>query len=234
MAPNGVSQPSSEIIDLTHALIPGQVPACAGHPCYNASLSFGIAKGDFANVHTLTLGTHTGTHIDAPYHFFMDGTTVDRVDLSLLSAAPAVVADLRTKTSHERIVWDDLRTAVEEIEARRVRVLLLCTGWSRNWNKPNYSKHPFLDPDAARRLFELGVRVIGLDTMSPDKVTDEEETADVHRIFLGSGGIIVENLTHLEALIDCGWKHITVSLLPLNLAGCDGSPIRAVAWEGVQ
>ncbi|KAI9063719.1 putative cyclase [Trametes sanguinea] len=228
------SAPSGTIVDLTHQLIPGQVPACAGHPCYNASLSFGLAKGDFANVHTLTLGTHTGTHIDAPYHFFQDGATVDKLDLALLSAAPAVVADLRARASHERIVWDDLAAAVEDIKQRGARVLLLCTGWSRHWNTPTYSKHPFLDPDVARRLLELGVKVIGLDAMSPDKVTDEEETADVHRVFLGSGGIIVENLTRLETLIENEWRHITVSLLPLNLSGCDGSPIRAVAWEGAQ
>ncbi|KAI8978218.1 putative cyclase [Trametes punicea] len=222
------------IIDLTHPLVPGQVPACAGHPCYNASLALSLANGDFANVHTLTLGTHTGTHIDAPYHFFPDGTTVDRLDLSLLSAAPAVVADLRTKGSRGCIVWDDLADAAEEINRRRARVLLLCTGWSRNWNTPKYNQHPFLDADAARCLMDLGVRVIGLDTMSPDKVTDEEETADVHRVFLGSGGIIVENLNRLDVLVDSGWRNITVSLLPLNLGGCDGSPIRAVAWDGTQ
>ncbi|CDO72613.1 hypothetical protein BN946_scf184985.g32 [Trametes cinnabarina] len=174
------STSSQTIIDLTQPLVPGKVPACAGHPCYNASLNYSLAKGDFANVHALTLGTHTGTHIDAPYHFFMDGATVDQLDLSILSAVPAVVADLRAKTSHERIVWDDLTAAADEIQRSGARVLLLCTGWSRDWNTPNYSKHPFLDPDVARRLLDLDVQVIGLDTMSPDKVTEEEETADVH------------------------------------------------------
>ncbi|EIW54004.1 putative cyclase [Trametes versicolor FP-101664 SS1] len=220
------------VIDLTHALVPGQVPACAGHPCYTASPCLSLAAGEFANVHALTLGTHTGTHIDAPYHFFADGVTVDRLDLTLLSAAPAVVADLRGKRAHERIVWADLADAAEEVKARGARVLLLCTGWSRHWNTETYSAHPFVDADAARRLLDLGVKVLGLDTMSPDKVTADEECADVHHVVLGSGGIIVENLTGLETIVDGGWKQIVVSLLPLSLAGCDGSPIRAVAWEG--
>ncbi|KAI0800338.1 hypothetical protein C8Q74DRAFT_1192662 [Fomes fomentarius] len=222
------------VIDLSHPLVSGQVPACNGHPCYRASLDFSLAKGDFANVHALTLGTHTGTHLDAPYHFFVDGTTVDRLDLGLLAAAPAVVADVRHRGAHERITWDDLEAAgaTEEVRRRAARILLLCTGWSRNWAKSNYNDHPFLDADAARKTLALGVRVIGLDTLSPDEVTPEKEGAEVHRVVLGSGGVIVENMARLDELVDRGWKNVTVSLLPLNLDGCDGSPLRAVAWEG--
>ncbi|KAI0753451.1 putative cyclase [Daedaleopsis nitida] len=225
---------SHNVLDLTHPLVSGQVPACHGHPCYRASLDFSLAKGDFANVHALTLGTHTGTHLDAPYHFFTDGATVDRLDLTLLAAAPAVVADVRHRGAHERISWEDLTDAANEVTRRKARVLLLCTGWSRNWAQLNYSDHPYLDSEAARKLLGMGVRVIGLDTLSPDEVTPEREGADVHRIVLGSGGIIVENMARLDALLDCGWKNVTVSLLPLNLDGCDGSPLRAVAWEGAE
>ncbi|TBU22929.1 putative cyclase [Dichomitus squalens] len=225
---------SRAIIDLSHPLISGQVPTCIGHPCFSASLNFSLAKGDFANVHALTIGTHTGTHLDAPYHFFENGATVDCLDLTLLAAAPAVVADVRHRSAHERIIWEDLMPAAEEVTRRGARVLLLCTGWSRNWTKANYSDHPYLDAEAVKRVLGLGVRVIGLDTLSPDEVTPEREGADVHRAVLGNGGIIVENLTRLDALVDSGWKCITVSLLPLNLGGCDGSPLRAVAWDGTE
>ncbi|KAI0740670.1 putative cyclase [Earliella scabrosa] len=222
------------VVDLTHPLVSGQVPACNGHPCYRASLDFSLAKGDFANVHALTLGTHTGTHLDAPYHFFPNGTTVDRLDLALLAAAPAVVADVRHRGAHERITWEDLEHtgALEEVRRRGARVLLLCTGWSKQWAQPNYSDHPFLDAEAARQILGMGVRVIGIDTLSPDEVTPEKEGADVHRVVLGSGGVIVENMARLDVLVDSRWKNVTVSLLPLNLDGCDGSPVRAVAWDG--
>ncbi|RPD57357.1 putative cyclase [Lentinus tigrinus ALCF2SS1-7] len=222
------------VIDLTHPLVPGKVPAWPGHPCYNASLNSSLAKGQPANVHALTIGTHTGTHLDAPYHFFMDGVTVDRLDLTLLTAAPAVVADVRHRGAHERITWEDLSAAAMEVRRREARVLLLCTGWSRHWGQPNYSDHPWLDAEAAHRVLDLGVRVIGLDTLSPDELTPEKEGADVHRIVLGSGGVIVENLARLDTLVDSGWKSVVVSLLPLALEGCDGSPLRAVAWEGAQ
>ena len=223
-----------KLIDLSHSLVSGQVPACTGHPSFHASLTFGLAKGDLANVHSLALGTHTGTHLDAPYHFFEDGATVDRLDLSLLTAAPAVVADVRHRGAHERITWKDLAPTAEEITRRDARVLLLCTGWARNWAQANYRDHPYVDVEAVKQIMGLGVKVIGLDTLSPDEVTPEAEGAGVHRVVLGNGGIIVENLARLDALVESGWKCVTVSLLPLSLDGCDGSPVRAVAWEGTE
>ena len=220
------------VLDLSHPLLSAQVPACAGHPCYHATPILSLSKGDDANVHSLTLGTHTGTHMDAPLHFFQDGVSVDALDLSLLAAAPAVVADVRHKgTPHARIVWDDLAGAEAEVRRSGARVLLLCTGWSRNWGRENYTDHPFLDVEAARRILEMGVRVIGLDTQSPDEVAPGFEGKDVHLVFLGAGGIIVENMNGLERLVDNGWKKIVVSMLPLRLEGLDGSPLRAVAWE---
>ncbi|EMD33213.1 hypothetical protein CERSUDRAFT_87532 [Gelatoporia subvermispora B] len=224
--------PDSEraAIDLTHPLVNDKVPACHGHPCYSARLTFNLAAGDFANVHTLTLGSHTGTHIDAPYHFFLQGRTVDQLDLALLCAAPAIVVDLRHKRAHERIDWADLSRHVPAM--RPGAVLLLCTGWSRHWSTPQYRDHPFLDADAARRVMDMGVRVVGMDTLSPDEMTGDEDTGEVHRVVLGEGGVIVENLTRLGELVDAGFQQPLVSLLPLNLAGCDGSPVRAVAWEG--
>lgn len=224
--------PKSTVIDLTHPLISNEVPACDGHPSYKACCVSSIANGALSNVHSLTLGTHTGTHIDSPYHFFDDGVTVDRLDLSLLTAVPAVVVDLRSKKARERIDWDDLK----EYEGRlhTGAAVLLCTGWSRNWCKTNYSDHPYLGAEAAKRILEKGVKVLGVDTMSPDAVTQESgDSGIVHRVVLGNGGVIVENLRGLEDVLESGIRDedIMVSLLPLKLEACDGSPIRAVAWS---
>ena len=78
-----------------------------------------------------------------------------------------------------------------------------------------------------------GVRALGIDTLSPDRVAlDESEEIEypVHRLLLGAGIVIVENLANLDKLAAEG---MTVSLFPLSLKGCDGSPIRAVAWTSV-
>ncbi|KAL4245071.1 Cyclase 1 superfamily protein [Abortiporus biennis] len=191
-----------------------------------------LSKGEFANVHTLLIGTHTGTHVDAPYHFFEDGITVDELDLNLLTAAPAVVVDLRNKVAHERITWEgDLRRYEERM--KEGVVVLLCTGWSKNWCKPNYSDHPFLDPGAAEKIMERGVKAIGIDAMSPDEVTEEGgDCGKVHRTVLGNSGIIIENLNDLGRILESGieGEGLRVSVLPLRLDKCDGSPVRAVAW----
>ncbi|KAI0821177.1 putative cyclase [Irpex lacteus] len=218
------------VVDLTHSLVSSEVPACDGHPKYAACCLSHVSRGDVSTCHSLTMGTHTGTHIDAPYHFIENGTTVDKLDLSLLTAAPAVVVDLRWKKAREPIHWEDF--AKYESRLREGVALLLCTGWSKNWKTSRYAEHPFLDVGAAIRIMEKGVRVIGVDTMSPDEIGEEGDTGRVHREWLGAGGIIVENINGLERILELGTSNdLRVSLLPLNLVDCDGSPIRAVAWE---
>jgi kynurenine formamidase len=118
----------------------------------------------------------------------------------------------------------------------------------------HYFDHPWLAADVAERLLALGVRVVGTDTMSPDQspfpasagargergangAEGEGPVSDfgVHKALLGAGGLIVENLANLDTLMaaqDAAGPdaEVIVSLLPLKIAGCDGSPIRAVAW----
>lgn len=219
-----------DIIDLSQPLVTGKVYACEGHPSFKASCISHVADGAFATVHSLSLATHTGTHVDAPYHFFADGARVDKLDLALLTAAPAVVADLRAKGSREKITWDDLRPYAPRMKPGVA--LVVCTGWSKNWGKDIYVAHPYLDPATADKILETGVRVIAVDMMSPDLVTDEEgDVGHFHRAWLGKGAIIVENLNGLERLLSVDQEKLRVGLTPLNLIDCDGSPIRAVAWE---
>lgn len=219
-----------EVIDLTHPLISLETPACEGHPKYAAHCLSHVLNGDKSTIHRLELGTHTGTHIDAPYHFLEDGLTVDKLDISLLTAAPAVVVDLRWKKPRECIVWEDIAKYENRLGAGVA--LLLCTGWSRNWGQPNYAEHPFLDVDAAKKIIGRGVKVIGIDAMSPDEVREEGgDTCLVHGVVLGADGVIVENMNGLERLLEGEiLGDLRVSLLPLKLVDCDGSPIRAVAW----
>lgn len=181
------------------------------------------------NVTSLSLGSHTGTHIDAPSHFVEFGKTVDRLDLSMLVGS-AVVLDLTVKNARERITWDDIISDPDFLTLVRDRhIVLIRTGWSHHWKTKTYLDHPFLDRSAAINLMELGVRVLGVDTLSPDQTMTDGSEGDfgVHESILGAGGAIVENLTGLQFLPS---KTVQVSFLPLKLTGIDGSPIRAVAW----
>jgi kynurenine formamidase len=111
-------------------------------------------------------------------------------------------------------------------------ILLLRTGWSDHWCTPKYLDHPILGQAAAERIMATGVRVVGIDTFSPDE-TRADGTAgaggfSAHEAILGCGWIIIENLRNLDQLQTDGFM---VSFLPLNIKGGDGSPVRAVAWK---
>lgn len=200
-----------------------------GHPTFAAVKTSSIPE-QRSNVTALSFGSHMGTHIDAPSHFIAEGETIDAFDLNRLLGR-AVVVDVRGKRPRESITWADMQKYEEKL-CEGV-IVLICTGWSQFWGQANYGDHPFLDVDAARKLMERGVRVIGLDSLSPDemKVGEEEcEDSGVHGVVLGAGGAIAENLRGVEEVI--GMERPVVSLLPIKIGGCDGSPIRAIAFEG--
>lgn len=213
------------IIDLSHTLGPTGMTIWPGHPAFS---SFKLQTK--RSVTVLSFGSHTGTHIDAPSHFIADGLAIDEVDLQRLFGR-AVVVDVRGKGARERITWEDVKGCEDKLGEGVI--VLLCTGWSRYWGTDTYREHPFLDPDAARRLVERGVRVIGVDTLGPDemKLDGEEEAEGVsaHEVILGAGGLIAENLRGVEEVI--GMERPIVSLLPIKIGGCDGAPIRAIAFE---
>ena len=215
------------IIDLSHPLAPTGPSYCPGHPVFTSEQVMTITRNG-SYVSRLTVGSHTGTHLDAPVHFIEGGATVSDIDLSSL-VGPAIVVDVRGKGFHGAITWDDIAPQAGKLNSGVT--LLLCTGWSQHWGKKEYMKSPHLSEEAARKIMEHGVRVVGIDVFSVDGEAPEGavETDAVHRLLLGNGILIAENLTNVETLLD-GSAYL-VSLLPLNLPGCDGSPIRAVAWK---
>jgi kynurenine formamidase len=110
-------------------------------------------------------------------------------------------------------------------------MLLLCTGWDARWGSEAYFDHPFLEGDVAERVVAAGVRTIGLDAPSLDETVLSGEPAGgfaAHFAVLGAGGVIVENLRNLAAVRS---PEPVVSVLPLPLAGADGAPVRAVAFD---
>lgn len=215
------------VVDLSHPLSPTGLSYCTGHPVFTSERVMTVARNG-SNVSRLTIGSHTGTHLDAPVHFFEGAAAVSDVDLSSL-VGPAVVVDVRGKEFHAAITWDDIAPQAGKLGPEVA--LLLCTGWSQHWSREEYMKSPHLTEEAAQKIVERGVRIVGIDVFSVDGEVLEgsRETHAVHRLLLGNGVLIAENLTNVEALLD-GSAYL-VSLLPLNFQGCDGSPIRAVAWK---
>ncbi|KAF8262202.1 putative cyclase [Lactarius quietus] len=229
------------LIDLTQPL-DWNASVYPGDPPFSSRQSCTVRKHGYS-IHALSCSSHVGTHIDAPSHFIADGATIDQLPPSAF-ILPALVLDVSHKQERECISWDAVEPVADHI--RPGTAVLFHTGWSQYWGDTSGGRcfdHPWLATDVAERLVALGVRLIGVDTMSPDQsppvgdgVDDDDFAPDfgVHSAILGTGGLIVENLTNLDGLLAAQKKEpgteVIVSVLPLRIVGCDGSPVRAVAW----
>ena len=170
------------------------------------------------NLSRIDFCVHTGTHMDAPFHFLTGAETIDRVPLERCLATARMI-DLRS-IAGDTIGLADLEPHGHAL--RQARAAVLHTGWSKHWEAPHYfTGHPCLAADAAQFLAACGVHLVGVDMPSVDRAP-----YPAHRVLLGAGLLIVENLTNLEAI---GTDQFQLIVLPLKLAGRDGSPVRAVA-----
>ncbi len=218
------------------------LPVTAGMAVYPGDPEVRIAPAltvgaDGVAVARLDLGTHTGTHLDAPAHSIAGARTVERIPLELL-VGPARVLRVGPEpaAAGESITRDRLADAIPD---RLPWIVCIATGWDAHFGTATALRHPSISLDLARLLWERGARVLGVDCFSPDPTAGGVESggaepgeadagADpmpVHRFWLGGDGVIVENLTRLTELPGL----VEMSLLPLRLDGSDGSPIRAVA-----
>ena len=197
---------------------------------------------DGYRVTEVRLGSHSGTHIDAPNHTEPDGRTIDEFDVGEFTF-DAFLVDCAGTEAREAIELDDLPDGLrgdpdEKNDSTNDEMLIFRTGWDVHWGTDRYFDHPYLSREVASWCAERGYHV-GLDALSPDPSPSEKEvdatagadsTAEpdgvpAHRELLGSGRFVLENLTGLADLPD-GFELRTY---PLPLAESDGSPVRAVA-----
>ncbi len=176
-----------------------------------------IEEGADANVSRVNMSVHTGTHIDAPYHFLADGGSVEDIPIKLLTGRAYVLhipddVDLITKDLVEN----------STIPPRTKRVLFK-TRNSKIWNsnRKTFDKnYVALAPDAGAYLIKRGVKLVGIDYLS---IAPFGESVPTHEVLLKSGVIIVEGLN----LSEVSQGRYTLYCLPLKLAGADGAPARA-------
>ena len=174
-----------------------------------------ITQGYVANVSRLTLSSHSGTHLDAPRHFFMQGAAIDALDLGWL-LGPARVCAMHT-TAH--ITADDLHP----LQLAGVKRVLFHTVNSALWDVPTFQpNYVALTTSAAQLLVDLGVQLVGIDYLSVDAFTRQD--FPVHRLLLGAGVLILEGLD-LRAVPPGDYELL---VLPLLLRNGDGAPARAV------
>jgi arylformamidase len=213
------------IIDLSQDLSE-QTPAFPGDPSLKITVLDSTATASTAgerhlNSSHLSMGLHCGTHMDAPYHFFEDGETIDRTPLAWY-VGPALL--IRLPCDAHGMTIEPHHLAPHAAQLRGLGRVVLNTGWHHRWGREDYFvAHPVISGAAAQFMVDCGVRLVGVDTPSVDR-----PPYDAHLAFLGAGTLIVENLTNLDAITSDVFELIVV---PLKILGRDASPVRALAVE---
>jgi kynurenine formamidase len=216
----------TRVVDLSVSVGAGTV-VYPGDPEPELTVHSTIERDGF-NLLRVHMGSQTGTHVDAPYHFEQDAPRIDEVPLERF-LGPAVVVDARAAGARGRITWEYVEPVADRLSAGVI--VLLHTGWSAHYGTPAYFANPFLDAEACRRLLDLGVRTICIDAINLDETPDEEHPGEgfpVHHLIANAGGVIGENFRHLEQV---DWDEPFVMCLPVALEAADGAPVRAVAVE---
>jgi len=205
-----------EIYDISVSLHT-QMPVWPGESRFDILQTSTIEDGDEANVSHLSFGAHTGTHVDAPFHFITDGVSLDKISLDHFIGDAVVIEIIDVDIITEK----DIKKAIDLDSGSRV---LFKTRNSQIWAKgENDFQEDFvaLSPDAAQYLVNLGAKLVGIDYLSIAPYTDSNPT---HEILLGAGIPILEGLD----LSKISPGQYSLFCLPLKIFGADGAPARAV------
>ncbi len=197
------------------------VPIDANLPTYPGNTPFSlepvrrIATGGNSNISTLHLSAHTGTHVDAPRHFFDAAAGADRLPLEILMGRARVV-DI---VSRHSIDADEL-AGVDLYDDVRV---LFRTCNSRLWGTAIFHEdYVGVTESGARYLVEHGIKLVGVDYLSVEPF--ETPGAPAHHLLLGGGIIVIEGLNLIE--VEAGVYDMIC--LPLRIVDSDGAPARVV------
>jgi len=209
-------------IDLT-LTISESIPSFPGSPTPQF-ISWSDIKDDGYNLELLFLSSHTGTHMDAPYHFTKNGQKIHQIPLDRLIGKATIIKLYKTKntaiTKSDIISFEKKNGTIPNHSS-----VFFFTGWQKNLKKANYfTENPGLDTSTANYLASKKINLIGIDSPSIDLGNDE--SFSVHHILSKNNILIVENLTNLNKITS---KEFNFTILPLKLKDATGSPVRAVA-----
>lgn len=185
------------VIDLSVPLNE-KTPVYPGDPATKISPAGVLAKDGYCD-HYISIGTHVGTHIDAPMHMLEDGKSLDQMPLEQFIGNGRVVEV--TGSDFEAVKLAGIQTG---------DIVLFRTGMSDKYHdKAYFEDYPAMSEKVANYLVEAKVKMVGVDTCS----VDNQDGFPIHKILLGGNVLIIENLTNLGQLAD---KDFTIYALPIN------------------
>ena len=197
------------IVDLS-VVLNEQTPVYPGDPSTKIEQAGVLAKDGFCD-HYISVGTHVGTHIDAPKHMLEGGASLDQTPIEQFVGRGCYV-DV-TGGSFDAVKNADIQTG---------DIVLLHTGMSDGYNEAAYfENYPAMSNEIANYLVSKKVKMVGVDACS----VDNKDGFPIHKILLTGNVLIIENLTNLSKLVGNRFK---IYALPINLQ-IDGAPARVIA-----
>lgn len=176
----------------------------------------------------IVMGTHTGTHIDAPRHFIPGGSTVEDIPLDQLHGR-ATVLDFTNVADCTEISKEQL---IEVVAGRPTKRIICQFDWDKQLNTLRYySDHPYFSEEACQWLVDEGCVLMALDSPQPDNPVNGrgcDKDAPNHKILLGAKVVIVEYLVNIRDLKN---DQVTLVVAPLKVTEGDGAPARVYAIE---
>ena len=207
---------SKEFIDISFSYYDGMA-IYPNNPRYYCHKVSDLQKGDLCNVSQVAMGTHTGTHLDAPSHFMQNGMTIDQIPLERINGKARVL-----------YIEDDVITkdCLSRYSIEGEEIIIFRTSNSNMFEGSKVlESYVTLDYEGAQYLVDRKARMVGIDYMTIERPRAlREEGKSIHQILLGAGIPILEtlNLRNVEE------GEYMLLCLPLKLTDADGSPVRAV------
>lgn len=175
------------------------------------------------NTHSILLGSHTGTHIDAPLHFFDNGNGIDQLDLRQVCGAVAVINFTHIQQGQFVKLEDVQKIKVE-------KRMIFRFDWFKKWKTEEYyKKFPFFSIESVQYLVRNGMQLMALDTPSPDdgSAIMSKDDSLIHKFLLRNKVTIIEYLNNTDQLQQD--KQYQLFALPIKIMDCDGAPARVIA-----
>lgn len=201
-----------QYIDLTHTF-KADMPVYPGDPLPILTQSAEISAAGYNEFHIST-GMHVGTHMDSPLHMLENGKKLSEYPAEKFFGKGHLIDARNQKEINADLLAGKLIEAGD--------IVLMMTGFDKKFGSESYyNDYPEIAESFAQKLVTLGVKIVGMDTPSPDRAP-----FNIHKILLGNDILIIENLTNLEALLS--HEEFDIIALPAKFEA-EAAPVRVVA-----
>lgn len=219
----------TRIIDLSHVITPGRAGRkfnleMVGAETINPDVV--RLKGQWYIMHNITMVSHIGTHIEAPYHLFESQPDLSRLSLEQL-IGEAVLLDLRHCPRKSCVNVEHLQEASKKVGGIQRHDIVFCNlGSARYYGTDEYATTPYFSPEAIRWLVDQEMKLMGVDASGVEVPGSEEHVN--HAALFAKGIPVIENLANLDTLSK---TRFMVYALPIAVAGLEAFPLRVIAVE---